>query len=398
MNTTAIYLHGFGSSPKSGKVGFLNEKLSTYGIDIIAPDLNTPSFSNMTISNMVEVIKNEVDLIKSDNIILICSSLGTIAGLNFIHHYSQRAKKITKIILLSPAFDFFETGLFGEDIKDVLEVWQKEMKKTFFHSKYNKELDLDHHFVRDIQKYDTRSIILNKPILLIHGLQDEMIDFKLSLKFAEKQGNINVKLINSDHRLMNDLDLLWYHINEFLDITENIKIISFDLSKQKELVEFDKYMLASLNVLKEAYGDLFYGVDFHKKRLFKDKCRIFIAFDKLIQVNNLIGISYVKPSGKHTAMGVLKGYQRKGVAKSLFQYSFNFFPYQFGEVENKHMKNLMEKLGFKPITSIDRLFNKLKSKKNFVSELKKLNGSLFYKRRSTTLDQVSYDFEMLEKI
>ena len=40
-----VYLHGFASSPQSGKVSFLSERLAARGLTLHCPDLNEPDFS-----------------------------------------------------------------------------------------------------------------------------------------------------------------------------------------------------------------------------------------------------------------------------------------------------------------------------------------------------------------
>jgi predicted esterase YcpF (UPF0227 family) len=39
-----IYLHGFASSPHSGKATYLAERLRARGMDVRVPDLNQPAF------------------------------------------------------------------------------------------------------------------------------------------------------------------------------------------------------------------------------------------------------------------------------------------------------------------------------------------------------------------
>ena len=42
-----LYLHGFASSPAGRKIGALKDLLAPHGLDVVAPDLNVPSFRDL---------------------------------------------------------------------------------------------------------------------------------------------------------------------------------------------------------------------------------------------------------------------------------------------------------------------------------------------------------------
>ena len=48
-----LYLHGFVSSPQSGKAAFLADRLAAHGLALTCPDLNLPDFSTLTVSRMI---------------------------------------------------------------------------------------------------------------------------------------------------------------------------------------------------------------------------------------------------------------------------------------------------------------------------------------------------------
>ena len=61
-----IYLHGFASSPQSGKVGFLSDRLADHGLTLRCPDLNDPDFSTLTVSRMIDQVEVVVGQLPSE--------------------------------------------------------------------------------------------------------------------------------------------------------------------------------------------------------------------------------------------------------------------------------------------------------------------------------------------
>ncbi len=100
--TSVIYLHGFASGPGSTKAQYFKTKFEQSGADVFLPDLNVPSFEQMTLSAQIETVKYVAGEIAQDReIILKGSSLGgllaTIA--------SEKLSPVPdhKLILLAPA-------------------------------------------------------------------------------------------------------------------------------------------------------------------------------------------------------------------------------------------------------------------------------------------------------
>lgn len=50
------YIHGFGSGPKSKKGVILAEYMKMNGLELLLPDCNSPSFTDLTITNALGVI------------------------------------------------------------------------------------------------------------------------------------------------------------------------------------------------------------------------------------------------------------------------------------------------------------------------------------------------------
>ena len=51
--TRFIWLHGFASSPQSSKGQFVRARLEERGAHLVLPDLNEPSFFDLTVTRML---------------------------------------------------------------------------------------------------------------------------------------------------------------------------------------------------------------------------------------------------------------------------------------------------------------------------------------------------------
>ena len=98
------YLHGFGSSPSSKKGQHLERMFSGFGIELLVPDLNRPSFSRLS---PVAILHELESLLGRDpsgpRVRLIGSSLGGWLATLFA---AEHPALVDRMVLIAPAFDF----------------------------------------------------------------------------------------------------------------------------------------------------------------------------------------------------------------------------------------------------------------------------------------------------
>src|SRR4051794_26935310 len=94
-----VWLHGFSSGPASGKAAFIRERLADRGVRLEVPDLNQPSFRELTITRMLGQIDESLG---RDDVVLFGSSLG---GYTAAIWAATRAGRTRSLVLLAPAFD-----------------------------------------------------------------------------------------------------------------------------------------------------------------------------------------------------------------------------------------------------------------------------------------------------
>ena len=70
--TRIVYLHGFASSPESGKARFFGGRFTELGVPFMAPQLDEGNFEGLTISGQLRVVDAAV---AGEPVVLMGSSL-----------------------------------------------------------------------------------------------------------------------------------------------------------------------------------------------------------------------------------------------------------------------------------------------------------------------------------
>ena len=84
-----LYLHGFASSPESGKAQKFAAACAERGIGFTCPDLNEPSFETLTVTRMLDVARDVIESVPGP-VAIVGSSLG---GFVAAHAAAQDAKQ-----------------------------------------------------------------------------------------------------------------------------------------------------------------------------------------------------------------------------------------------------------------------------------------------------------------
>lgn len=213
-----IYLHGFASSPGSKKANFFRPYFEEKGATYSIPDLNVPSFEKLSFTAILAKVADTVRAIEDDDIYLIGSSLGGLTTLHFCAHYrDQEAKRIKKVALLAPAFDFAanRNKTMGEGW---CQKWRDAGKMSFFNYARNAEADVHFGFVEDVLQYDSWRAIVDIPILIYHGKNDETVDYEQSIRFAKNHDHVTLNLLDSDHQLLDKTEEILQGIMDFFGL------------------------------------------------------------------------------------------------------------------------------------------------------------------------------------
>jgi pimeloyl-ACP methyl ester carboxylesterase len=205
--TRLVYLHGFASSPQSGKAQFFRKRFAEMGQDLHIPALDAGDFEHLTITGQLQVVDAAVS---GQPTILFGSSLGGyLAAL-----YAARHANIQKLILLAPAFQFpnrWRQRYSAEELWD----WRRNGSASVYHYGFQKEMPLGYQLMEDSQNYENEPEF-TQPALVLHGTGDTVVPAGISTAFAARHPNVTLRLFDSGHELTDVLEDLWEETARFL--------------------------------------------------------------------------------------------------------------------------------------------------------------------------------------
>lgn len=215
MKPNIIYLHGFASSPNSQKAQILKQRFADVEIDLIVPDLNVPSFERLTLTAMLEKVAQVVRQCPSGPVYLIGSSMGGLVGLHFINQYKENeAKRAEVMVMLAPAFDFV-----ANRVQALGHTGVTDWKRTGWLDVHNYAADdtrrVHYGLFEDAARYDSYAVNLVIPTLIYHGTNDASVPVEQSIRFAEERANVSLKIVESDHTLLDHIDVIWQDMQKF---------------------------------------------------------------------------------------------------------------------------------------------------------------------------------------
>jgi pimeloyl-ACP methyl ester carboxylesterase len=208
-----IYLHGFASSSRSGKAVYLGERLRARGVALVAPDLNLPDFSTLTISRMLEQTRAQLDA-ATEPVTLIGSSLGAFVAVNAAVKWPGKVKKL---VLMAPALDFGDDGVKGPGGAD-LAAWKAAGDLNVFHFGYGRILPVHYELYEDARRYDAMDAALSMPILIFQGRRDTAVNPATVEAWAARRPNVELHMLDDDHQLTASLGYIWEKLAAFLDL------------------------------------------------------------------------------------------------------------------------------------------------------------------------------------
>lgn len=198
-----IWLHGFASSPQSGKGQYVRKRLEERGAHLVLPDLNEPSFFDLTVTRML----TQLDVLAQGEgrVVLFGSSLGGLTAATWAALHPER---MAALVLLAPAFDLGPRWA-GRMEPGELARWRSEGRLAFDHWARGRKEDLSVRFLDDALAHESFPLP-HCPTLVIQGALDETVTPDLAREFARRMnGRARLVELQQGHELNGDLPGLW---------------------------------------------------------------------------------------------------------------------------------------------------------------------------------------------
>jgi pimeloyl-ACP methyl ester carboxylesterase len=214
-----IYLHGFASSAQSSKGAYLAARAAPERLAFLAPDLNEPEFSTLTISRMVEQVRRLVDAEESP-VTLVGSSLGALVAMFAAAAYSRVPVRsaVDTLVLMAPAVDLVQ-GLTRHFGSAGLREWEDSGRIDVFHYADQRMRPLHWDFLVDARRYDPWTLDIAVPTIVFQGVRDEVVDPETVQRWAASRPNVTLRLLDDSHQLLASLDAMWEDVRRFLPVS-----------------------------------------------------------------------------------------------------------------------------------------------------------------------------------
>jgi pimeloyl-ACP methyl ester carboxylesterase len=210
-----VYLHGFASSPSSGKAERFRRELESRGVGFSCPDLNQPAFESLTPTRMLAQARDAVAAAEGGPIALVGSSLG---GFVAVHAASQDTTgRIDRLILLAPALDFGGNRLRQLGPNGV-EQWRQAGTLKVFHYGWGEEREVGFDLYADAARYDAITLPTTLPTLVFQGDRDDSVDPAMVKAWAEGRPMVDLRMLADGHQLTDSMDHIWSESARFLGL------------------------------------------------------------------------------------------------------------------------------------------------------------------------------------
>ena len=163
--TVLLYLHGLASSPKGRKRELLERRFKSDGFEVVAPDLNVPSFRKLDFLEMGNVARAACDHTRPR--VIIGSSLGALVALSLVESLSSLLSP-PSLVLLAPALAFGERWKSKLPEGDVFEL---------FHHGEGKALPIHRRFFEEMALVRVDEAPPPVAVSIVMGTNDESVPF-----------------------------------------------------------------------------------------------------------------------------------------------------------------------------------------------------------------------------
>jgi len=208
------YLHGFASGPLSRKGQELARRLAPRGVELALPDLNRPSFSELTVEGALAAVDALDETVRAGSPASVWRFVGSSFGGYVAALWAARhPERVDRLLLLCPGFDLARRWpeLLGAG---ALETWRREGSFPFEDGS-GKVVPVHWDFFESMERQPAFPGV-PCPTRIVHGLRDEVVPIEASREYAASRSHVTLVEVDDDHALTASIDRVEREVVEFL--------------------------------------------------------------------------------------------------------------------------------------------------------------------------------------
>jgi pimeloyl-ACP methyl ester carboxylesterase len=197
-----LYLHGFASSPASTKARAFQAWGEARDLAIDALDLRVPSFENLRFSAMKTRVRRAIDASAAPGAealaraVLIGSSLGGLTACRV----AEEDPRVCAVLAMAPAFRLAER--WKTQMKsEAWEAWRRDGFLAVDDHATKQKARVDFGFVEELSRLDVGMPDVRVPVLIVHGVRDDVVDIDRSRAFARGKRHVRLVEVDDGHEL-----------------------------------------------------------------------------------------------------------------------------------------------------------------------------------------------------
>lgn len=209
------YLHGFASGPEARKGRWLAARLAGQGIELHLPDLNRPSFAELTVTGALAAVDEMVAAGPPEaRWCLVGSSFGGYVAARWAELHPER---IERLLLLCPGFGLLERWpeMLGPE---AMARWEREGSMEFPDGA-GRPTPVHWGFIEDFRRHPPTPEV-PCPTRIVHGRRDEVVPIEGSRRYAAARrsdlARVDLVEVDDDHGLLASLETIGREVLDFL--------------------------------------------------------------------------------------------------------------------------------------------------------------------------------------
>jgi pimeloyl-ACP methyl ester carboxylesterase len=223
--SAVLYVHGFGSTHRGEKTAAVESECARRGWPFASFSLRGHGPSSGTLLDLrADSVQEDLDCVHAAlaargvrRLFLVGSSMGGWAGGWFAR---RRPEAVAALAAIAPGFNF-PRGRFLRLSEPERRRWQGTGRLTVRNEGRGRDEELSFALVGDYERFglDALAAGWTAPLLVFHGMDDDVVPFADSVAFAERadpRAEIEIRLLRpGDHRLVQHKEAMAAAVGEF---------------------------------------------------------------------------------------------------------------------------------------------------------------------------------------